>query len=477
MTVKNYNITSSLENIERLLKEEKNISPSLKAAIEVLTIIIKLLIERLNLNSGNSSKPPSQDPNRDKKSKKGSSSKKPGGQKGRTGTTLMPVDDPDEIVNIPVDKSQILPGSYTEEKYVARQVVDILISKHVIEYRAQVLKDKLGNIITATFPDGVDNQVQYGHQIKAQSVYLSMFQLIPYERVVEFFNDQAGIPISKGSIVNFNQKAFNLLESYDRFAKTKLQNSQVMNADETGINVGGKRIWLHSASNESWTHFYPHQKRGSEAIDEIGIIPSFNGVLVHDHWKPYFNYSCEHALCNAHHLRELEYASEQDKQHWAADMQKLLVEMNDTVHSQNDILSCEQIISLEKKYDGIIEKGMLECPPPKPSPIKKRGKIKKSKSRNLLERLKEFKTETLRFLHNQFVPFTNNQGENDLRMTKVQQKISGCFRSLDGAKVFCRIRGYLTTCRKNGVSASDALNKLFMGDLPDFITHDPLWPE
>lgn len=477
MTIKNYNVTSSLENIEELLKKEKDISPSLKAAIEVLTIIIKLMLDRLNLNSKNSSKPPSQDPNRKKKLRTGCSSRKPGGQKGHSGTTLMPVDHPDEIVNIPIDKRRLLSDNYVEEKYIARQVVDILISKHVIEYRAQVLKDKIGNVITANFPDGVENQVQYGNQVKAQSVYLSMFQLIPYDRVVDYFNDQVSMPISKGSIVNFNQKAFDLLEKYDQFAKEKLQNAQIINADETGINVGGKRIWLHSTSNESWTYFYPHQKRGSEAIDEIGIIPSFEGILVHDHWRPYFNYSCKHALCNAHHLRELEFASEQDEQQWASDMKILLLEMKNMVNSQNEMLSSEQIISFEKRYDDILEKGNDECPAPPPSPVKKRGRVKKSKSRNLLERLKDFKTETLRFLNNQFVPFTNNQGENDLRMTKVQQKISGCFRSLDGAKVFCRIRGYLTTCRKNGVSASDSLKTLFMGNLPDFIKDDPLWPE
>jgi len=476
MTINNLNITKSIENIEKILGQEKDLSPALRAAIEVMILIVNLLVNKLGLNSKNSSKPPSQDPNRKKDPKKGKGKRKPGGQIGHKGHTLEKVDNPDEVIPISIDKRTLPKGQYTEKGFATRQVIDILISRHVIEYRSQILIDQNGKEFSAPFPSGVDHPVQYGNQIKSQSVYLSMFQLIPYERVTDFFYEQAGIPVSKGTIVNFNQKAFDLLEVYDAFAKRKLQDSQIINADETGINVGGKRIWLHSASNEQWTYFYPHEKRGADAIDEIGIIPLFNGILVHDHWKPYFTYECSHALCNAHHLRELELAWEQDNQQWAKSMQELLLEMNKAVDLKGGKVSLIKAALFRKKYDEILTDAQQECPLPDPPKEKKRGRIKKGKSRNLLERLVEFKDETLRFLRNTDVPFTNNRGENDIRMTKVQQKISGCFRSIDGAKIFCRIRGFISTCRKNGISASDALTMLFNGDLPMFVKGDPAWP-
>lgn len=187
----------------------------------------------------------------------------------------------------------------------------------------------------------------------------------------------------------------------------KLIASSLLHTDETGINIGGKRQWLHCASNDRLTLFYAHAKRGIEAMDAKGMLPLFKDILCHDHWKPYYHYTdCLHSLCNAHHLRELERAYEQDK---------------------------------------------------------------RSRARNLLERLQLFELDVLRFMINPIVPFTNNQGENDIRMTKVHQKISGCFRSQEGADIFCRVCSYLSTCRKNNVSATQALTLLFDGVLPDFI--------
>lgn len=242
----------------------------------------------------------------------------------------------------------------------------------------------------------------------------------------------------------------------------------MVHADETGINIDGKRRWLHSASNPLWTYFYPHEKRGSDAMDDIGIIPNFSGILCHDHWKSYYNYNCLHALCNAHHIRELERAIEQDNQNWAIEMKDFLIEANKEVTNAGGVLSKEVIEESRKKYRAILEKGKTECP----APIKiegKRGRTKKSKTRNLLERFIDYENDVLRFMENDQVPFTNNLGENDLRMTKVQQKISGCFRSLEGAHIFCRLRSYLSTCRKQGIKITDGLKMLFDGKLPDFV--------
>ena len=199
----------------------------------------------------------------------------------------------------------------------------------------------------------------------------------------------------------------------------------------------------------------------------MGVLPFFTGILCHDHWKPYFQYDCVHVLCNAHHLRELEWCIDFEKQVWAGTMKSLLVEIN-SEKIKEGFISSERQEAFQRRYRTILTQGERECPiTDKPSA--KRGRTKKSKSRNLLERLQNFEQETLRFMREVLVPFTNNQGENDIRMTKVQQKISGCFRSMQGAINFCRIRGFLSTCRKNHVNPTDALRMLFEGKLPDFV--------
>ena len=471
MKLENIDINKTVEEARDLLNKEKNISPSLKAVIKVLFLIIGLLVNRFNLNSKNSSKPPSQDQNRDKKKKKNQSDKKQGGQKGHKGYTLKPVENPDEIKLLPVDKSSLPKGKYHKIGYHARQVIDIRISRHVIEYRAEILENSDGKKFTAPFPDYVTRPVQYGNDLKAHAVYLSQFQLLPYNRIDDYFDTELNIPISPGSIQNFNKEAYILLEKFDQFVKNQLINSPILHVDETGINIGGKRHWLHLTANLKFTYFFPHERRGTIAMEAIGILPHFTGTLCHDHWKPYFIYQCAHSLCNAHHLRELQRAYEQDKQQWALSMKILLLEINDTTKEFNGELPENIADDYCQKYRAILVAAEIECPLPEPVLIegkKKKGRIKKSKSRNLLERLSLFEKETLRFMKEVDVPFTNNLAENNIRMTKVQQKISGCFRSMDGAYIFSRIRSYISTCRKHDISVTDALRMLFKGETPYF---------
>ncbi len=463
------NVEETIENTKRLLDEDPSVSPALKSSIELLLVLVTLLLNQLGLNSSNSSKPPSTDPNREKKKKK-PSEKKPGGQKGHNGTTLQKFTDPDVIENIPVDKTTIPEGAYKDVGYESRQIIDIDISRVVTEYRAQVLEDANGKRYTAPFPEGVSRPAQYGINVKVHSVYMSQYQLIPYNRVEENFQDQIGIPISAGSIYNFNKNAYERLEIFEAVVKSKLIESGLCHADETGINIDGKRRWLHCVSNNCWTYYLPHEKRGIEAMEAMGVLPSFKGILCHDHWKPYFKLDCQHVLCNAHHLRELERAWEQDKQEWAKDIRDLLLQINKAVDDAGGQLSAEDSMRYRQQYRDLLEKAETECPPPDENQRKgKRGRLKRSKSRNLLERLRDFENETLLFMDDEKVPFSNNLGENDIRMTKVQQKISGCFRSMKGAAMFCRIRSYLSTCRKNGVRASEALHLLFEGKLPEFL--------
>ena len=468
MTINNVDIDATLNKVKSLLKEEKDLTPAVRSMIELLALVITLLVGRLNLNSSNSSKPPSSDPNRNKICK-ANGGKKAGGQKGRVGITLQKVDDPDEIEIIKLDRRNLPPERYKEIGYESRQVFDINVARVVTEYRAQILEDSNGKRFVAPFPENVAKAVQYGKSVKAHSVYMSQFQLIPYKRVQDYFKEQLQVPISDGSIYNFNREAYDLLGAFEEKAKSKLAESALMHVDETSINIGGDRHWLHCASNKSWTHFFPHERRGVVATAAIGILPKFTGILCHDHWKPYYTYECVHSLCNAHHLRELTRAWEQDGQKWAKRMKALLEKMNQAVNDTDGQLESAESKKYRHKYKAILKNAEPECPLPDETQRKgKRGRIKRTKARNLLERLRDFENDVLRFLDNKMAPFTNNLAENDIRMTKVQQKISGCFRSVDGAKIFCRVRSYLSTCRKQNIGISMALDLLFQGKLPDF---------
>jgi len=468
--IEQIDVSATIEEATSLLETETGISPAFRSVFKLLIVLVKILADRNTLNSRNSSKPPSSDPNREKK-KKANGKKKPGGQTGHIGKTLCRVDDPDEVEELKIDRRRLPKGKYKDVGYEARQVFDVIVSRNVTEYRAQILEDQDGNRFVAPFPKEVTRPVQYGTNTKVNAVYMSQYQLIPYERIKDHFESQMDTPLSVGSIYNFNKSAYERLEGFEQWLKKKLIASALNHADETGINIAGKRHWLHCVSNSSLTYLYPHNLRGTAAMNSGGVIPLFKGILCHDHWKPYYSYSCTHCLCNAHHLRELERAIEQDNQKWARKMQNLLVEINKAVDQAGGKLSPEESKKFRKSYRKIIKEGEHECPAPiRPEGKKKRGRLKRSKARNLLERLKKFEDDVLLFMDNEVVPFTNNQGERDLRMTKVHQKIAGCFRSPEGSKFFCRIRSYISTCKKQGVSANEALTLLFLGKYPDFVT-------
>ncbi|GAN31640.1 MAG: hypothetical protein UZ01_01796 [Candidatus Brocadia sinica] len=470
MTIDNIDIEVTLQKVEKLLSEEKVLSPAMRSMVELLVVVITLLVGRLNRNSRNSSKPPSSDPNR-KRESKAKGERKAGGQKGREGVTLKRVENPDKVEVIKVDQRKLPRGEYTVVGYEARQVFDMKISREVTEYRAEIVEDAEGNRFIAPFPEGITKAAQYGADLKAHAVYMSQYQLIPYKRIQEYFEEQMSMPVSEGSLYNFNQEAYEYLEIFEEKSKAELTKSEVLHVDETSINKNGDRYWLHSASNRQWTCFYPHEGRGTEAIDSIGILPQFRGILCHDHLKAYYTYPCTHALCNAHHLRELEGVWEEDnKQQWAKEMKALLEEINRATCDAGGMLGADESEKYRHRYRVILQNAEAESPPPDETNRKgKRGRVKRTKARNLLERLRKYEDDVLRFMDNKNVPFTNNLAENDIRMTKVQQKISGCFRSLEGARIFCRIRSYLSTCRKQGVNLRQALKMLFHGELPDFV--------
>ena len=474
MTLNNINVEETVQQVANLLATEQGLSPALKGSLEMLLLLVSLLLNRLGLNSSNSSKPPSTDPFR-KKQPRPASDRKPGGQPGHVGVTLQQVADPDIVREIAVDRSLLPSGQYRVVGHERRQVIDLDITTVVTEWRAEILVDAQGKRYVAPFPEGVSRPVQYGIGVKVQAVYMSQYQMVPYNRIAEHFLEQMHMPVSAGTVVNFNQDAFARLAFFELWVKQALAGEPVVHVDETGINVGGSRCWLHNTSSKGLSYFYAHTKRGGEALDAIGILPGFHGVLCHDHWKPYFQYGRNHALCNAHHLRELERAWEQDGQQWAQRMNAFLKEANQAVHDAGGCLDAATAAQYRSRYRELLKAAEDECPAPEPHQgAGKRGRVARSKARNLLERLQRFEDDVLRFMEDPLVPFSNNQAENDLRMIKVQQKVSGCFRSMDGAQTFCRIRSYVSTCRKQGLTASEALRLLFQGKWPAFMAAAPV---
>ena len=288
-------------------------------------------------------------------------------------------------------------GEYQTVGFEKRQVFDIDISRLVTEYQSEVLEDARGKRFVAPFPEGVTKAVQYGNNLKAHTVYMSQYQLLPYNRIEEYFSEQLQIPLSSGSLYNFNCEAFERLASFEEIVKDNLASAKLAHVDETGISIDGRRRWLHVVSNDSWTYFSPHEKRGKEAMDDMGILPRFRGVLCHDHWKPCYQYDgCLHALCNSHHIRELTRAWEQDNHLWAKQTKELLEQINQAVKESDGQLEAAESERYRIKYRAILKEAERECPPPEEKRKRgKRGRIKRSKSRNLLERLINYEEDVL----------------------------------------------------------------------------------
>ncbi len=467
MTVGHINVKDTIERIQKEISKDKSISPVLISSIELLIVVIQMLFDRQTMNSSNSSLPPATDKKRrsrgkDKKKRKKKGENSVGGQVGHEGTTLTQYEEADEIIEIPIDRRTLPAGiKFKKSKPETRQVIDLNIEFVVREYQAEVLIGEDGTCFVAPFPADVTKAIQYGPSVKSFAVYMSQYQLIPYARVQEVFIDQFDLKISQGTLCNFNREAFEKLENFELNIIQELQNKDVLNADETGIKIDADLAWAHVLCTPKLTFIYPHVKRGKDAMIEMGIIPNYTGILIHDHWKPYLGYDCKHGLCNAHHLRELQWVIDFKNHKWAASMKKYLNKLNIEVDEYGGILPIEIQKRRIKRYREIVKSANPECPIIMPAKGSGKKKEKQTKERNLLNRLRDFEDQVLLFMKIKEVPFTNNQAERDIRMIKVHQKISGQFKSIASAKHFCRIRSYLMTAKKTGNSPYDKLNQLF----------------
>lgn len=368
---------------------------------------------------------------------------------------------PDTILHLPVDTCSCGHALTFVQPltHLRRQQIEIPLSPcQITEYQADVkICPHCHRKITAAFPPGIEHTITFGDNLKALLLYLRNADFMPFEQLTRFFKDIYALQLSPATMTKILGKASASLDGYTAEIRQDLLKSPILHADETGFRVKGERWWLHSLSNTHLTYYDIHRTRGSGATKEIGILPHYTGTLIHDFWSGYTQYTCDHAYCNAHIIRELQGIYDGYKQDWAREMRGLIEEIY-TYAVQEKGRSPIRLGELERRYDEVVERGMAENPPP--SSTGKRGKKKRTKALNLLIRLKAHKSEILRFMYGEGIPFTNNQAERDLRMMKVQQKISGTFRSVEGADVFCRIRGYIATIRKNGKSVFQAMRKL-----------------
>lgn len=433
------------------------------------------LRDQLAKNSRNSSKPPSSDGPRKphpRSLRPPKGSRRSGGQPGHPGHRLAPVAQPQHVAVHPVtyctqcaaDLHVVAPCG-TEK----RQVFDVpAVQIEVTEHQAEIkVCPECGTLVKGSFPAAVTQAVQYGPRLQAQATYLNTYQLLPWARACELLGDWYGHTPAEALIETANAALEEQIKPSLAEIKAQLIQAAKAHFDESGLRVLAKLNWLHVASTDKLTYYGVHRRRGQEGMKALGVLPEFKGVALHDHWAPYLTFTqCRHALCNAHHLRELLFIAEQYQQPWANELAWLLLEIKAAVAAVpagQGALAPEQLTTFARRYDELIAQGLQANPGPAEPPPKKRGRQKQSPPKNLLDRLQQHKEQVLAFMYDLRIPFDNNQAERDVRMVKVKQKVSGAFRTTEGAETFCAIRSYISTARKHGLNAIDVIHDALLG--------------
>ncbi len=420
---------------------------------------------RLSKNPSNSNKPPSSEGYGKKPALIKTSTSKVGGQIGHEGKTLEISSTPDELVKCYARVCTSCSSQLTESNVVKigsfHQVFDLPLQKlWVTEYQLLVSQCTCGCQIKASLPAGLSaSPVQYGSNIKALAVYLNTDFKIPFQKISTLFCDLYGYEFNPSTVFSANVAAYEKLEPIESQIKEALIQSKVVHADETGIRCQGSLQWLHVACNSLYTYFFVHIKRGKLAIEsEQSILQECKNYLIHDCWTSYFGLDqATHLICNAHILRELQALIESGSK-WAELMQKYLLNLFEI--SQHQALPHNLLQKYVQEFHQICQQGFLEESPPIKT-IGKKGRIKKSKARNLLERLSQNQDAVLSFAFYIDLPFTNNQAERDLRPVKTKQKVSACFRTIAGANHYARIQGFISTVRKQGLNPFEQLQSVF----------------
>jgi transposase len=444
--------------------------------IATLQARVAELERRLGKDSSNSSKPPSSDglrkPSRvESRADERTVPRRPGKQPGAAGAHLAQVATPDEVAWHVPDRCGGCGAELTDASVVgveARQVFDLPpLRLGVVEHRAERRRCVCGTTTQAAFPTHARAAACYGPGVRALVCYLCVHQHLPVDRAAQLLADVLGASVATGTLAAVMAEGARGLDGFARVVREGLAAAPVAHFDETGARVAGRLHWVHSASTSSLSLFTVHTKRGKVAMDQAGVLPRFGGVAVHDGWAPYWRYQdVTHALCGAHLLRELDAITEEPGQGWAAGMAELLVDAK-LVADRARAAGLQRVgdqarARLHARYQRLLADGQAANPPP-PASGRRRGRGRRWPAARLLARLDAHRDEVLRLLDDTRVPFDNNQAERDLRMVKLQQKISGCWRTLAGAEAFLAMRSYLATARKHGNNPLAVLRQLFQG--------------
>src|SRR5438270_20131 len=461
-----------IEQQQAVLAEQNALLQQHAEQMSRLSEQVKSLRERLAKDSHNSHLPHSSDRfGRKRKSLRTKSEKPSGGQVGHPGASLPFSSTPDEITQLLVERCE---ACQQDLQAVAacgrerRQVVDLPLPRLLVrEYRAEQKHcPHCQHITIAAFPAGVQAPIQYGPNVGATAVYLVEQQLLPLARACEVMRDLLGVQISEGTVWDLIKRCALWLAPVEQQISEALIQSDVIHQDETGLYVGGKRHWMHVTCTPTLTHYHVDKSRGQAALEAIGILPQFRGISIHDGWASYFLYDCQHAACIVHLLRELVFLAEDQALEWAADLKELLLDMKQATDQAREQakprLDPLEVVDWEARFLELLDEGD-RLHPHAIGPPGRRGQCKQSVARNLLDRLRKHQQAVLAFLEDLRVDFDNNLAERDLRMVKVQQKVSGCFRSVAGAEAFSRIRGYMSTLRKQGLPLLSALQATLCG--------------
>jgi len=455
---------SSLEQVQGLDKANLLVLVvAMQAQMREMRAEIQRLKDQLTKDSHNSGKPPSSDGLKKRRttSLRERGKRASGGQVGHKGHTLKFAEMPDQVVKYEVEYCSHCGNNLRQvsaEGVEKRQVFEApKVRLEVTEHQA-VIKGcpQCGKQTKGQFPEGVTRAVQYGSGLQAQMVYLNNYQLLPLKRTCEILGEVYGHRPSQAAVMAASQRVGAAVVESVALIAEQLKRSAVIHCDESGVRVQGHLNWLHVVSTAHLTLYGLHSKRSQVAMRAMDILPHFQGWAVHDAFVSYWQFeNCRHALCNAHHLRELRFLSEHYQQAWAEQLARLLLQMK-RLQDTGQPLSEQDRQRYEQDYDRLLEQG-LAANPALPS-SGKRGRPKHTPAQNLLERFRTYKAPILAFWRDPDIPFDNNQAERDLRMMKLQQKVSGCFRTLLGADTFCLIRSYLSTARKQAVNILDALS-------------------
>lgn len=461
---------------ERLCSEDK-VSSEIRVLMNSMLVVIELILsifleKKTRKNSENSSLPSSQ-------TSKDETSLSKNESKGKGKKVSGKVDNrrtKETVAIAKADTCSVCGIALDDAPYQGRErrtKIDIVFEKVVEHVDAEIKQcPNCESTVKGDFPEDMPGKLQYGVGIKAFAIHLIISQMVALNRVQKQIAAMIDIVISEASLLKYILSLYQALEVWEASATEKLLKAPSIHVDETSLRVDKKNHWIHVHSSGGITLKLLHRRRGKEAIVGLNIIPKYGGVIIHDCWASYLSYDhLGHGLCGSHLLRELTFIVDSNQYRWACNMKKLLRETCGIVAKRKEKrLTDKEYANLQKRYRNILTRGSKELPDIPPRPKGKGGKMAKSDAHNLLERLQKYETAVLLFAKDPNVPFTNNRAERDLRMAKVKQKVSGCFRKEIYARAYCRISSYLQTMSSQGINPLVAIQMALAGSIPDLET-------